>query len=284
MFHQRVRSLACLGVVVALGVLGGNTSQARADDAAALQAAIDRIAPSIVTIKCLIKMNMGGAGGGGGEQEIDTELTGAVISSAGLVLCSNTQLGGIGAMVMKMLGGRVPGLSMTTDVTDVKVLWGPEDEELEAELVARDADLDLAWVRIKASDKTFPAIDFSQAATPTLGQRLVGVRRMGKHFDRAAVVFLGTTCGVLEKPRALWAVQEQVTQGLGLPLFTLDGNPVGVVITQTPELEGGGGGGFNPLSMMGSISGMQEGMSGLVLPAADLLKATEKAYDPAAAK
>lgn len=270
----RCRQLvACLAVAV---VLAGSGLSARADDAAEMKSILDSKASSIVAIKTVIQMRIGGRGAGG-EQDMDSEVAGVMVSPDGLVVCSNMMLSGPMGMVRRMLGSNLQGMNLSSDVKSVKVLIGPDDEEHDAKILARDEDLDLAWVQIEKPKTKFAAVDFSKAAEAELGSRVIGVRRMGKMFDRAPVTALATVVGQTEQPRKLFVPQEQLITVVGLPVFSRTGEPVGIVVTQLPEASEGGGLGGNPLGMLSNMSSMQEGMTGLILPAAAVVRATERA-------
>lgn len=251
-------------------------SPAVADDAAEMKSILEAKASSIVAIKTVVQMRVGGRGAGG-EQDMEDEVAGVMISPDGLVLCSNMSLSGPVAMVRRMLGNNVAGLNLSSEVKSVKVVLGPDDEELDAKILARDEDLDLAWVQIENPERKFDAVVFTTTAEAELGSRLIGVRRMGKMFDRAAVTALATVVGETERPRKLLVPQEELLTIVGLPVFSRTGDPIGIVITQLPEAGAGGGPGSNPLGMLGSMSSMQEGMAGLILPAAEVVRATERA-------
>ena len=235
--------------------------------------------PALVTIKFVLKVKMGGMMGGMGDQESDSEITGVMIDPKGLVLCSNTQLGGFTGMMRRFMGP-MRG-SITATPTDIKVLVGDDTEGLEAKVVARDSELDLAWVQIEEpGDTRFSHCDFAEAATPRIGQRVFAVRRMGKFFDRVAAVAEGRVGGITTKPRVLYAPSGNLATGQGLPVFTTDGTVVGVVIIQMPDTEDAE---MNPMSMLGNIFNMQDMMSGLILPAAEVVKATKRALETAEA-
>jgi len=267
------RMLAMWFAAVVLAIVA---SPVVADDAAEMKSILEAKASSIVAIKTVVQMRMGGRGAGG-EQDMEDEVAGVMISPDGLVLCSNMSLSGPVAMVRRMLGNNVPGLNLSSEVKSVKVVLGPDDEEFDAKVLARDEDLDLAWIQIENPERKFDAILFTTAGEAELGSRLIGVRRMGKLFDRAAVTALATVVGQTERPRKLLVPQEQLLTLVGLPVFNRSGDPVGIVITQLPEAGDGGGLGGNPLGMLGNMSSMQEGMAGMILPAAEVVRATERA-------
>ncbi len=227
--------------------------------------------PMLVTVKFVLKVSMGSMFGG--DEETDTEITGVMIDAKGLVLCSNTQLGGFIGMLKSMMGSM--GGEMSATPTDLKVLVGDDTEGRDAELIARDTELDLAWVRIKEpGEKEYAYVDFAKSAKPAIGDTVISIRRLGKFFARSAVVAEGRIGGTTSKPRELLIPTGGLAGGLGAPVFDASGKPVGVMVMQAPEAEDSGG---NPMAMLGRMSGMQDMMSGFLLPADIVVKATERA-------
>lgn len=251
----------------------------RADDGETFTKLLKEKTSAIVTVKFTLKVNMGGMFGGG-EQENESEVNGVMIDAKGLVLCSNTQLSGFIGMMRQFMGEM--GGNITATPTDLKILVGDDTEGRDAEIVARDTELDLAWVRMKEpGDQKYAHVDFSQSAVPKVGQQVYVLRRMGKYFARCAVAADGRIAGTTAKPRDLYVPAGNVGAAYGLPVFLADGNPVGVVVMQVPE---GQGDASNPMAMLGRLSGMQDMMSGLILPAAEVVKATHRALETAAGK
>lgn len=227
--------------------------------------------PALVTVKFVLKVSMGQKFGG--DNESDTEITGVMIDPKGMVLCSNTQLGGFVSMMKSMMGSM--GSQFSATPTDLKVLVGDDTEGREAELVARDTELDLAWIRMKSpADKPYDYVDFSKAAKVSVGDTIVSLRRLGKYFGRQAAIAESRIGGVIQKPRELLLPASALGTSLGSPVFVRDGQPLGMIIMQVPEAEGSA---ENPMAMMSRMSGMQDMMAGFILPAATIIKATERA-------
>lgn len=272
---KRVHPLAFWAVAVALVA-----STARAGDGEAFTKLLTDKSSAMVSIKFVLKVNMGGMFGGGGEEETETEINGVLIDAKGLVLCSNTQLAGFVGMMKQFMGEMGSQISATP--TDIKVLVGDDSEGKEAEIIARDTELDLAWVRVKVPGEVpFPFVDFSQAATGKVGQEVYALRRMGKYFARSTVGADGRIAGTTSKPRDLLVPSGTIATAYGMPVFHADGKPIGVVVMQMPDAEGSGG---NPMAMLGRMSGMQDMMNGFILPAAEVVKATKRAMETATPK
>lgn len=229
----------------------------------------EQTGPSLVAVKYILKFEGGGqfANMMGGDDGRETEMTGLMIEPTGLVLCSNTKMGGFAAM-MGMYGGG----GVNANPTDIKVLVGEDTEGLKARLVARDSDLDLCWVQIedeKAHGRTFQYVDLKSSTTAAVGDRILTVQRKGKFFDRALVVDDGRIGGTARKPRSL-LIPSGTAADLGMPVFSMDGKLLGIGVIQLPSREDMEG---------GDTGGMFEGFGGggpVILPAADVAKATER--------
>lgn len=217
---------------------------------------------AVVTVKFVMKLKAGGQ-----MQELDTEAPGLMIRPDGLVLCANTQLGG--GQMLKQLG-------MAGEPTEIKVLVGDDEDEYDAKVLARDTDLDLAWIQIENEDHvTFNALDFTTRATPKLGQKLYAIRRMTKFYDRAPIVETGRLYCITTKPRKLYVPGGDLTGSVGAPVFDADGTPVGLIVVQMPP-------DLNIrqaalISQLMSSTAVRDDMTGKILPAEKILKATERA-------
>ncbi len=259
-----------MATVVALAVLLAGTAGVQAQSAADYHKLLQEKSPAFVTIKFVLKMKMGGMG----ETESETEITGAMIDPKGLVICSNTQLGGIAGFMRSM------GREISAIPTEIKVLVGEDTEGLDARLIARDTELDLAWVQIKEpGEKKFAHVNLASSVDAKVGQSVVGVRRMAKFFDRTTVVNESRVAGVTKKPRKLYVPMLPLTGNLGLPVFAPDGKVLGVAIMQMPSDEDQD---ESPAAMFSRMSSLQDMMAGVILPAAEVIEATQRARQTAA--
>lgn len=238
-------------------------SAARADETATFEKLHSSYSPSIVTIKFVLKVKSSM-----GEQENESEATGAMIDAKGLVLCSNSQIGGFSAAVKKMLARRGGDVSATP--TDIKVMVGDDVEGVEGKVVARDSDLDLAWVQIKTPPaKPYAFIDFSKATNVRAGDRIYCLRRLDKYYDRSIVISEGWVAGTTKKPRDLFVPGGTIASAVGLPVYLHGGEPIGVIITQMAEDDE-------------DMRNMQRTSGAFVLPAGEVVRATQRAKESAA--
>ena len=242
---------------------------------------LKKVSPSIVTVKFILNVTMGG--GGGMQQEVPVEIAGVLLDESGLVMMPADALDMANRMRRNMRGrrggrgggggGGMGDMDIDAEASDMTVILGGEYEEHEAVLVAKDSNLSLAFLQLKDASvaKGRPAITFAKDATPTVGQELRSVTRFGEGFDFAPYFGKTQITGVVEQPRMMWSVQGRFN-ALGLPLFDSEGNAVGVMSTQEDPMGGGGGMGM----------GMGAGGMVFVMPASDVAAALEQARSRAA--
>ena len=247
---------------------------------AANEAAFEQIAEqrssSLVTVRFVLKVQMGGMFAGMGDQESEQEVGGLMIDPAGLVLVSNTQLGGLASMMRQFAGGMAGDISAVP--TDIKVLVGDDTEGVKAELLARDSELDLAWIQISAQpEKPYDHVDTTKSVKPRRGQDLLALWRLGKHFDRVPMVARINVGALTSRPRKLYVANGlSDANGLGVAVFAITGEFVGISVMQLPEVDASDG---NPFSMFGALGDVS---AGLILPAEQVVRATERAKETAA--
>jgi S1-C subfamily serine protease len=237
--------------------------------AAASAADVDRTAeyetlrsertPAYVTVKYVQKTQSSW-----GDWDGEMEVTGLMVAPTGLVMCSNTLLGGGSG---RWYGGRsVP--------TEIKILIGTDTEGLDATFIARDTELDLAWLQIdEPGARTFTHLDLDAAAqdapAPQLGERILTLGRMGKYYGEEWLVSEGWVAGRTTKPRNLYVVRGWLDTDPGLPVYTSDGAVVGVAAVQRPNRD----------EVAGSPPNLTARGSGLILPIATVHKATVRAKE-----
>ncbi|MGP1272447.1 MAG: hypothetical protein ACTS22_03865 [Phycisphaerales bacterium] len=248
---------AVLGCMISSGVAAQMTDAER-ERAATYEAVTEAVLPSIVRVEFVISMENPW---GGGTEEQEMEVPGTIISPEGLVLVSNSMVGGWYAMFSEMQV--VP--------KDIKVLIGDDTEGVDASIVARDSERDLCWIRLdELPESPLPHMDVMAASEePGVGTTLYQVVRLGEFFGRAPVVNESTVTAKLSKPRELLYLGMGSAE-TGMPVVRADGSIAGVMIFQVPsqdEMEAAGGFG----------GGMYDSFIQAVLPAAEVAIATEAA-------
>ena len=218
------------------------------DEAAQFQSVVEKRAPSLATVKAVVKSEMKGAGQSNA-QESRVSMQGVVVSADGLVMVSNSPFSP--KRYMEMLGAPPEAMQgMTATPSAIKVVFGSEEKEYDAFLAATDTNLDLAFVKVEGlADRKLTAVEFDSDATLTVGQKLVQVGRLARAFDYAPYYQSGRICGAITKPRTAWMLEGSMSI-LGLPVFSMDGSAVGVLSTITGGARDESGGESASIAMM----------------------------------
>jgi S1-C subfamily serine protease len=244
------------------------------DDGGDVAALAKKTDGAMVTIRHVLKVE---GGGDAGSNDEESELTAVMIEPTGLVLCANSVLLGQAGLMARFQ----PEAGISVTPTDVKVLIGDDTEGVKARVVSRDTDLDLAWIQIEEPAPTpYDYVDLKNGAEPEVGQTLFTAARLGKFFDRALILEEGRILGKTSKPRDLLVASGISTQPgapnnrAGMPVLTAEGRIVGIAVLQLPGAE--------DLQAGGNDGSEYKGYDRMVLPAADVLRATERAKELAA--
>lgn len=236
---------------------------------------------AVITVQLVIKtkMNIPGFGGGDNARESREEATGTVIDPTGLTVVALSNVDPMG-MLQNMMGGfggddgDSMKMKMESEVADVKLL-GQDGTEIPAEIVLRDKDLDLAFLRPKtAPTAPMKAIDLSSTGTVDVLDEVIAINRLGKVAGRAYAVALERICAIVRKPRLFYVPGGSATStSLGCPAFTADGKVVGIFVMRSLKSGGEGASMFNSQGA---------GMTAILLPAEEVRKIA--AQVPATAK
>ena len=137
-----------------------------------------------------------------------------------------------------------PTYKVDAEVSDVKILL-EDGTEIASEIVLRDKDLDLAFIRPKTKlAAPMAAVDLSKAVTAQVLDELITINRLGRAAGRAHAASVEHVSAVVQKPRTFYIPDSaQTATALGSPAFALDGNIVGILVMRT--INSGGGGSLN---------------------------------------
>jgi hypothetical protein len=254
-------------LLIALGLAAGLASFARAQDLTAKGREIfKKHQTSVITVELVIKSKFGSRGDG---RESREEVTGTVIDPSGLTAVSLSSTDPT-AMIQSIMGGfggddgESSKLKIESEVSDVKLLTH-DGSELPAEIVLRDKDLDLAFLRPKTKPAApLPALDLSSNAKVDVLDQVIAINRLGKVAGRAYAASIERIHAVVQRPRLFYVPGSDTTStGLGCPAFTLEGKLVGLFVMRS--IRSGGGG-------MGIFSMQSPPIMGILLPAEEVKK------------
>lgn len=184
---------------------------------------------AVITLEVVLNVKYS-YGGNQQEQENKDETFGLVIAEDGLVVTSLSAVDP-GATYERMMGQRTEEMSYTSTLKSIKYIM-PDNEEIEATVVLRDRDLDLAFLRPRQKqEQPFTAVNLAEHADAEIMAPIFGVARMGKTAKRTVIGMTGEVQGMVEKPRKFYLPNSAiVSAGAGVPVFTAEGKLLGVVL------------------------------------------------------
>lgn len=216
-------------------------------------ALVEKVAPAMVTVKFVMAFE-------GQDDTEEEEIDGLTIDPSGVVLVSSAM----------MFGPEYLGVAARP--REIKIILPGETQALDAQVIVRDRELDLVWLRIivTESDKprTFKHVSFRNDAKPLLGQEILQVWKLDKFYDRAPYVSSARVAAKVTKPRELFIASGEVT--IGLPVFDTAGNVLGFGVLQLPDEEE-----MNAMASTNPYSRMI--FTRTMLPASRVAAATEQA-------
>ena len=193
---------------------------------------LDTYGQAIVQISATTRVDVGG-----GSQEKRTDCLGVVVDASGLAVVSlayfdQSQL--ITAAFRRRNADATPSVS----INDVLMTLG-DGTEMEAKLVFRDPDLDLAFIMPDSEEaqahRPFTAIPMQGTGRARILDRIIILGRLDETENRALVVVLNHIAAVITKPRTVYYVQNAVP---GTPVFSEDGAVLGLCVTRYSEVAG----------------------------------------------
>lgn len=227
---------------------------------------------SVVWITAVAKLSVKTIGGmtaraNAPDQERKVETTGTVIDPSGLVVTSLSTVDPSGAVDGQEVAtpqGTIK-LSASARIKDVKLIM-PDGTEIPADIVMKDTDLDLAFIRARADAPetkaaSFKAVDLKDNAPGAVLDEVVALGRMGENFGRQPSVVTSLVTSETKKPRRFLRVPTEV---IGGPVFASDGKVIGITVLRRTRSEN--------IAQSGQVA-----MLPAVLPASDIQPVAEQA-------
>lgn len=202
------------------------------------------------------------------EKEEKSEVTGTVIDASGLIV---TALGGLdkssvvdGQTVNTPMGAIK--LKSNSEIKEVKVITS-DGSEIPADLVLKDADLGLAFIKIRMDSEEakgieLQSINLADSAKGEVLDECVALGRLDESLNREASLVTTEISGVTTRPRTFYRV---MTDTIGCPVYLANGKLLGVSVLRNPK---------GNSSRSGQIQ-----ISPVILPAADIAKVAAQAKD-----
>ncbi len=230
-------------LILALACLGCLTPAARSDDAqnAAARKIFNEKKDCVIYVSAIAKTSFSGNSAKDTplnlpDQESKVESLGTLIDASGLVVTVLGQLDpgrNITGRSVRTAQGVVK-VEASSTLKEVKVIM-PDGTEIPAEIVMKDADLDLAFVRINTGSKeakgvTFQAVDLKDSAPGEILDETVTLTRMDEVLNRTPSVARGQINNITKKPRTFLRAGGAVG---GCPTFLANGKILGITAGRT---------------------------------------------------
>jgi S1-C subfamily serine protease len=262
------RAVASVGVVL---LLVGGTAHAQ-DHRAAARELVKKWQDAVVNVRVVVKLRMSMGGREVRASDDTVEAIGTVIEPGGLTVVS---LGSInpGGMMTKLMGAGAgtEGVEISSEPTDVKLRLS-DGRELQATIVLRDEDLNIAFLRpTTAPDKPLVAINLADGAQPAMLDEVIVFGRLGRVGGWVPAAALREIGAIILKPQTFFVLAGEAA-GVGTPAFLPNGKIVGVLTLRQIATERA-----SPLAGMNGPEGL--GLLAVILPAADVLEIAKQAAE-----
>ena len=210
----------------------------------------------------------------GQDKESRSEALGTIVDASGLIVTSLSSVDRSSMVDGKTVNTPMGPIKLkaVSEIKEVKVIM-PDGTEIPADLVMKDTDLGLGFIKIRKDSKeaqgvTFKTVDLANSATGGLLDDCIGLGRLAENLNREASVITSEISGITTKPRTFYRVMTDTT---GCPVFLSTGKLLGISVVRQSG---------------GSLDSNEMKMSPVILPAADVAKVADqaKAAQPVAAK
>ncbi len=239
------------------------------DNATAGRKILAKYQDAVVTVRLMVGVNVS-FNGRDQHNESKTGAIGTVIDPSGLTVISLSAIDP-SEIVKNQLPAAQKGLKFDTEVKDVKIVLADETE-LPAEVVLRDKDLDLAYLRpSEKPSKPLVALDLTKSIKPQVLDEVVTLNRLGKVANRVVTVSLERVDALVTKPRLFYTMGVGGSSGVGSPVFTLTGVPLGIILIRSVPTD-------NESSSKANF-GQKDGFTLIVVPTADILEDAKQALE-----
>jgi hypothetical protein len=227
---------------------------------------------AVVTLQVGVKINVTMPGRPDQTNETRLDVTATIIDPSGLAVVSLAATDP-GQMIKNVMSSMSPApdprVNVQSQLSDLRLVL-EDGAELPAQVVSRDYDLDLAFVRpVTKPAKPLPSIDLADAGKAQLLDQVLSINRLGNAANKAYAAAAERIAAVVEQPRLFYVPENSVTTtSLGAPAFTLDGKMLGLFVMRSIKA---------PASTNAASSVSQkDNVTGIILPSAEILGASRQ--------
>lgn len=177
---------------------------------------VQQHAQAVVTVKFVMSVT-----NSGNEQRIEDRTQAVLVSDDGLLLVPDRSV----SLDFSTFGGATPGQAApVAKSSDFRVRLADSEEWLPADLVTRDAELGLAWLRLRKPAAKLDFIDLSQGVKAEPGTVFFSLMRTSDEWGGVPVFRPGLVLGETRTP-----TYRLLVDGVPGLAFTHEGKPMGYV-------------------------------------------------------
>jgi len=214
---KNLLAAACVAALAIPALASAANPTSNAEDSREMRQVLELRGDTAVPVKFVMSVS-----GAGNEQQQEGQTQGTLVSSDGLILVPGRVVSiDLGAFARgKGMGGNTPVVKSG----QFRVRLAGSDEWVPADLVTRDTELGLAWLRVRNPHGKLPFVDFAAAQKIGVGTELYTVMRTSDQFGSVPTVRVGYVLGETTVPRPMLLVD-------GAPgvAFDGEGKPAGFV-------------------------------------------------------
>lgn len=258
------RGWMCLGLLTAW--LPVAAYSATGDPAEAARAIMAGQGATVVTLRLSTTVRLSAPDMGSTEMEFIIEATGYLLDKRGLIATSLYSTDPR-RFYEEYAGEDADEYTIETEVRSIDVLF-EDGSQLEAKAGLRDTDLDVAFFILEDPPGTLATARLAPAKTLQAFEPVVMLRRLGNVSSRATAGSLQRVQAVIDSPRRFYVIKDEITIGLGEPVYNLEGACVGLTALRTIKAAGS--------DTYFLYSGEDPNSAAIVLPIADVLDAASQ--------
>jgi hypothetical protein len=238
--ERKIHVKTRIALVAAALVMVVGLSQAFGDTATVekARAVFEKTKDSVIWVTAVVNIEITGGGRNLGTREQKVQAIGTVIDPSGLVAVALSAIDPGSSIngTTQLVGGQPIKLTAESKHSQVKFML-PSGTEVDAKIVLTDDVLDLAFVMPeKAGTKLdVPVVKMEKNAKVEVLDQVVCLGRMPKAMDQAPAVAMSEISSIVTKPRLFY----MGGRNLSGPVFTLDGQPLGITVAYRADMGGG---------------------------------------------
>src|SRR5258706_6867660 len=255
-----MRYISC--VIVCALLLAGPLFSLRADELTVKgRAILEKNQGTVVTVQVVLKTSSSGSA----SRETKQDISGTVIDPSGLTVVSLSACDP-NEMLQRIMPEEFSKYNVQSEISDLRILL-EDGGDIPSEIILRDKDLDLAFIRPKVKSATpMAAVDLSKSSPALVLDQVLALSRLNSAAGRTCAASSERISAVIKRPRKFYIPETSPTATMpGAPAFSLDGNILGIFVTRAIPLKGG------------SARDMRNSVTPIILPAEEILKAARQA-------